>query len=206
MSDATTLRDVQHTAVLLMDYQNEIFDRTTEQHPGLGERAARVLHAARAAGVPVMYVVVRFREGYPEVSPRNRSFAAIRESHRMVEGTAGAEIVAQVAPRAGEPVIVKHRVGAFSGTDLEVLLRARSITTLILMGISTSGVVLSTTRWAADADYALYIVEDCCADVDPEVHRVLMEKVFPRQASVLRAEAVITSLNAAASAAGNPPR
>lgn len=185
-----------------MDYQYDIFDRYAEQLPGLAERAAQVVQASRSAGVPVMYVAVRFREGYPEVSARNKAFSAIRESKRMVEGTPGAEIIAQVAPQPGEPVVVKHRVGAFSGTDLEVLLRARSITTLVLLGIASSGVVLSTTRWAADADYQVVIVEDCCADADLEVHRVLMEKVFPRQASVVSAEAVIAALAAASSGGG----
>ena len=58
------------------------------------------------------------------------------------------------------------------------------------MGIATSGVVLSTVRWAADLDYSLVVVEDCCADSDEEVHRVLMQKVFPRQARVIAADAL----------------
>jgi nicotinamidase-related amidase len=58
----------------------------------------------------------------------------------------------------------------------------------VLAGIATSGVVLSTIRQAADLDYELTVLEDGCADADPEVHRVLMEKVFPRQASVITAQ------------------
>jgi nicotinamidase-related amidase len=82
-------------------------------------------------------------------------------------------------------VVVKRRVSAFTGSDLEVVLRARGVTTLVLTGIATNGVVLSTAREAADRDYGLVILRDGCADADPEVHRVLMEKVFPRQAEVL---------------------
>lgn len=68
------------------------------------------------------------------------------------------------------------------------------VTSLILCGIATSGVVLSTVRWAADMDYDLVVVEDCCADGDDEVHRVLTRKVFPRQARVVSANAIIEDL------------
>jgi len=77
-------------------------------------------------------------------------------------------------PQATEVIVTKRRVGAFSTTDLESVLRARQVTCLVLLGIATSGVVLSTVRWAADADYALVVLEDCCADGDEEVQRVLM--------------------------------
>jgi nicotinamidase-related amidase len=69
-----------------------------------------------------------------------------------------------------------------------VVLRSQGIGTLVLTGIATSGVVLSTLREAADKDYELVVLADCCADGDSEVHRVLLEKVFPRQADVLDVE------------------
>jgi nicotinamidase-related amidase len=70
---------------------------------------------------------------------------------------------------------------------METLLKAKGVTHLVLMGIATSGVVLSTVRWAADADYEITVLTDCCADADEEVHRVLTQKVFPRQATVATA-------------------
>jgi nicotinamidase-related amidase len=79
---------------------------------------------------------------------------------------------------------VKKRVSAFTGSDLEVLLRSLAVSHLVLTGIATSGVVLSTLREAADRDYQLTVLADACADADDEVHRVLLEKVFPRQAAV----------------------
>jgi nicotinamidase-related amidase len=91
-------------------------------------------------------------------------------------------------------VVTKHRVSAFAGTDLDMILRANHIETLVLAGIATSGVVLSTVRHAADADYRIIIVEDCCADRDPEVHRVLTEKVFARQTTVVKAQAALAAL------------
>jgi len=76
-------------------------------------------------------------------------------------------------------VVTKRRVSAFTGSDLEVVLRADGMDRLVLAGIATSGVVLSTLRQAADLDYRLTVLADGCLDADPEVHRVLTEKVFP---------------------------
>ena len=77
---------------------------------------------------------------------------------------------------------------SFTGSDLEVLLRSRRVNRLVLTGIATSGVVLSTLREAADRDYELTVLADACADADDEVHRILIEKVFPRQALVMTVE------------------
>jgi nicotinamidase-related amidase len=82
-------------------------------------------------------------------------------------------------------IIAKRRVSAFSGSDLDMVLRAGAVETLVLAGIATSGVVLSTLRQAADLDYRLTVLADGCLDADPEVHRVLLGKVFARQAEVM---------------------
>ena len=157
-----------------------------------------VLREARRAGLPVIYVVVRFRDGYPEISPQNKLFGGLKTSGRLREGTPGAEVHAAVAPQPGDIVVTKRHVGAFSTTDLETILRAKNINTLALLGISTSGVVLSTVRWAADMDYQLMVIADACADRNEEVHRVLTEKVFPWQASVVSAKEFVNALRAKA--------
>jgi nicotinamidase-related amidase len=186
------------TALLVMDFQTEIVAiaaADAADQEALLSRTARLIDGARQAGARVLYVVVGFRAGYPEVSPRNASFASIRETGRFAPGAPGSEIHVAVAPGPGEVVVTKHRVSAFAGTDLEMILRASGIETLVLAGLATSGVVLSTLRHAADADYRIVVVEDCCADRDPEVHRLLMEKVFTRQATVARAEAIHAALS-----------
>jgi nicotinamidase-related amidase len=99
-----------------------------------------------------------------------------------------------VPPQEGEPVIVKHRVNA--GTDLEMILRAQGIDTLILIGHATSRVILSTVRYAANSDYQLVVAEDEYADRDPEVHQLLIEKVFPRQAAVVSSKEMVEALAA----------
>jgi nicotinamidase-related amidase len=99
------------------------------------------------------------------------------------------EIHPDIAPQERDIVVTKRRVSAFSGSDLEMVLRAQGITHLVLCGIATSGVVLSTLREAADKDYQLTVLADGCVDGDEEVQRVLLSKVFPRQADVVQASA-----------------
>jgi nicotinamidase-related amidase len=172
------------TALLVMDVQQGIVDRFADDE-GYLPRLADAIEAAHAAGIRVIYVIVGFRAGYPEVSERNKSFGAIAGSGRFAEGDPGAVIHPAVAPASGDLTVTKRRVSAFAGSDLEMLLRAGSIDHLVLTGIATSGVVLSTLRQAADLDYRLTVLADGCLDADPEVHRVLTEKVFPRQADVV---------------------
>jgi nicotinamidase-related amidase len=166
-----------------MDFQAGVVGRLGSSE--VLERARSALDAARAHDMPVVFVRIGFRDGTPEVSPRNKSFAAIASRGDMGADSPGTQVVAELEPRAGEVVVVKRRVSAFSGSDLEVVLRAADVDHLVLAGIATSGVVLSTLREAADRDYRLSVLADACADGDDEVHRVLTEKVFPRQADVL---------------------
>jgi nicotinamidase-related amidase len=129
-------------------------------------------------------VTIAFRPGYPEVSEHNKAFSAVAGTGRFTDGDPGMRIPAVIAPAPGEVTVTKRRVSAFSGSDLEVLLRARAIHYLVLAGIATSGVVLSTLRQAADLDYRLTVLSDGCLDADPDVHQILLDKVFPRQAEV----------------------
>jgi nicotinamidase-related amidase len=186
--------DPKTSALLAMDFQTLIVDGyAADKEPLLG-RAARLLEAARDAGMMVIYVVLGFRPGFPEVSARNMSFRTIKEAGRFAGGDVNAEIHPALTPEPGETVVTKHRVSAFAGTDLDMILRANGIETLLLTGIATSGVVLSTLRHAADADYRLLVVKDCCSDKDAEVHCVLVEKVFPRQAIVVSADEIMGAL------------
>jgi nicotinamidase-related amidase len=100
-----------------------------------------------------------------------------------------------LTPEGNDVVVTKRRVSAFTGSDLEVVLRAGKIDHLVLCGIATSGVVLSTLREAADKDYACTVLADLCADTDAEVHAVLTGKVFPRQARVMNAADWVASLD-----------
>lgn len=192
------------TALLLMDFQNGIAARYAEHAPAVIPAARRALDAARAAAIPVVFVRVGFREGFPEAAARNKAFGAIRDSAQgpfLVESAEATQIIADLAPLPGEPVVVKRRIGAFA-SDLDVVLRGLGATELVLCGVATSGVVLSTLRAAADQDFGLTVLSDACADQDPEVHRVLLEKVFPRQADVVTVEEWVSGLNPEGAARG----
>jgi nicotinamidase-related amidase len=171
------------SVLLVMDFQHGIVERIGDEK--VLDAASRAVQAARAARIPVMFVRVAFRAGYPEAGESNKNFSAIAQAgDTMTETHPATQVHAALEPKPDEPVILKRRVSAFSGSDLDVLLRAAQADTLVLAGLSTSGVVLSTLRQAADLDYRLVVLSDACGDNDPEVHRVLMEKVFPRQALV----------------------
>jgi nicotinamidase-related amidase len=169
--------------LLAMDFQHGVVESIAD--PSVLDAASRAVKAARASEIPVMFVRVAFRPGYPEAAASNAAFGAIAErGDAMTQDHPATQVHDALEPRPDEPVVVKRRVSAFSGSDLDVLLRAAGADTLVLAGIATSGVVLSTVRQAADLDYRLIVLADACADRDPEVHRVLTEKVFPRQAQV----------------------
>lgn len=171
------------SALLVMDVQVDIVQRHGDAE-GYLTRLAAAIDAARAARLPVIYVTVEFRDGHPEISPRNAMFSGIASAGGFTEGSPGVAVHPHVAPAAGDVTVAKRRVSAFTGSDLEVVLRSMGVDSLVLTGIATSGVVLSTLRQAADLDYGLTVLSDGCADGDDEVHRVLTEKVFPRQAEV----------------------
>lgn len=191
MSGADDL-DLSDSALLLLDFQHDVLDRNLQESGArheLLERIGRVLTGARRTGLPVVHVVARFRPGYPEVSPRDLWRRGIRDSGRLAEGSRGAEIVDELQPEPGEITVVKRRTSPFQATDLSAILSAQGIHRVILAGVSTGGTVLSAVRAAADLDYSIVVLDDCCADPDDEVHRVLCEKVFPRQALVMTARA-----------------
>ena len=182
-----------HSALLVMDVQNGIVQRFAEK-PEVMVPFQRAVSAARRAGIPVIFVRVAFRDGYPEISAKNKMFSAITKLGSMTISEASTQIHSSVKPLPTEPIVTKLRVSAFTGSDLDVILRSRRIDTLILTGIATSGVVLSTLREAADKDYGLVVLSDACLDADPEVHRVLVEKLFPRQADVLTVSEWVNTL------------
>jgi nicotinamidase-related amidase len=184
--------DPKRTALLIMDIQPEIVERFGDGE-ALLERISSAADAARASGMRVIFAKVGFRPGHPEISPRSQTFSRVAALGGFVEGSSS-EIHPALAPHPDDVVVTKRRVSAFAGSDLDVVLRAGGIEALVLSGIATSGVVLSTLRQAADLDFKLTVLADACRDGDEEVHRVLCQKVFPRQAEVLTVEGWVRTL------------
>jgi len=179
---------ITNTVLLVMDVQATTIASLGDHAPSFLERIKATIDHARIHKIPVVYCVVGFRNGYPEVSERNKMFTNFINSGIRLDTEAAMEIDPSIAPEAGEPVVIKKRISAFAGSDMDVILSAYNAHHLVLTGLSTSGVVLSTLRAAADKDYQLTVLSDCCADRDLEVHHVLLDKVFPRQADVITHE------------------
>ncbi|WP_240802852.1 isochorismatase family cysteine hydrolase [Streptomyces sp. A1499] len=185
--------DDVNSALLVMDVQRAIVD-VVDDGSGYLPRLRAAIDGARSAAIPVIYVVIALRPGFPEVGTRNKPLAAIARAGLYVEGVPGTEIHPEVAPLPGEVVVTKRRASAFSGSDLDVVLRARGVESLVLTGIATSAVVLSTLCGANDRDFGLTVLSDACLDPDPEVHRVLVQRLFPQWADVVTVDDWVRTL------------
>lgn len=186
MTHTAATIDPARTALLVMDYQQAIVGMI-EDSDALVARAAEAIDLVRSRGGHVGYVRVAFTEADLQRIPPTSSMGARIASgpQAFMDDSPATQIDERVAPRDGDIIVRKTRVGAFSTTDLAQQLADRGVDTLILAGISTSGVVLSTVRDGSDRDYALYVLSDATADRDEAVHTCLIERVFPRQAEVL---------------------
>jgi len=197
--------DKEHAALLAMDLENDVvhedgafkdfgFAQMVRQNDVFA-KTARLLDAARRAGLKVIYVSLEFRPGHPEINRSAGIFQAIVETNALVEGTWGASIHEAVAPREGEPVITKRAVSAFAGSDLATLLSASGITTLLLSGVATNFVVEGTAREAVDRGYSVVIVADCCASLSQEAHDAALNIALPLLTTITTSEEVITALS-----------
>jgi len=178
--------DPSKTALLIMDYQNGIIPMA-ENPEELLAGARQAIDLIRSHGGTIGYVRVGFADASEIAGPMGKLVGGTAALEHFHADHANTQIHADIAPEAGDIVVRKNRVGPFGSTDLHEQLQARGIDTLVLAGISTSGVVLSTVRDAYDRDYRLIVLADLCADPDAEVHEVLTGKVFPGQAEVISA-------------------
>ena len=177
--------DIKRSILLIMDYQNGIVGRMPNSDIII-DKLSDLLIKCRKVSMTIGYVRVALRDDeYELVSKNNKSFREAADKRIMNDQSEDTQIDQRVAPQPGDIIVRKKRVGAFSTTDLDNQLKERGIDTIILAGFSTSGVVLSTIRDAADKDYLIYVLADACSDPDQEVHNTLINKVFPRQTTVI---------------------
>ena len=186
MTESPPSIDPQHTALLVMDYQPAVLGSLSDAEELLS-RVAEAIAIVRRHGGRVGYVRVAFDDADYEAVPEHSAFAPALTTGReaLHNDSPTTAIHERVAPEPGDIIVRKTRFGAFSTTDLAEQLRDRAVTTLILAGVSTSGVVLSTVRDAADRDYQVFVLADATADPEPRVHGFLTERIFPRQAHVI---------------------
>jgi len=173
--------DPAKTALLVMHYQTDILELFPSVAPTLLANTRKLCDAARAKGVSVYFAKFHFSPGYPEVSPLNKNGQGVKRLGLFVEDRISPELGRQ----ANEPIIVAHRASVFFGTDLQVRLSAQGIDTLIMVGIASTGVMLSSVAYASDADFRLFTVKDCCYDPDQVVHDHLFATAFESRTTVL---------------------
>ena len=188
--------DVQlnHSALLIIDMQCDFLE------PGgfgaaLGNDVSRlkaavgpcknVLGAARGLGM----LVIHTREGHrPDLSDlppakkiRGRSATSIGDAGPMgrilVRGEAGHDIIPELYPKPGEPVIDKPGKGAFHATDLHAILQHRDVKQLVVTGVTTEVCVNTTVREANDRGYDCLVLEDCCGSYFPEFHAMGLKMI-----------------------------
>jgi nicotinamidase-related amidase len=173
--------DPQHTALLVMDYQAGIVAQLSDTDALLG-RVSAAVDNIRERGGHVGWVRVAFDDAEFDAIPETSVFAAMASGERrstLRDDAPATQIHFRLKPRPGDITVRKTRVGAFSTTDLAQQLRARAVTSLVLAGLSTSGVVLTTVREAMDRDYQIVVLRDACADRDPGTHNFLTGQLFP---------------------------
>ncbi|WP_020497682.1 cysteine hydrolase family protein [Sciscionella marina] len=176
--------DPRHSALLVMDYQNGIIGSLPDAE-ALLERAAGAISLMRDRGGHIGYVRVAFTEEDFDRIPPSSIMAAMVTPERRAAMHAEAPATAvheRLAPEPGDIQVRKTRIGAFSTTDLDEQLRAREVHTLVLAGVATSGVVLSTVIEAVDRDYRVVLLTDACGDADPELHTLLTERMLGKRA------------------------
>jgi nicotinamidase-related amidase len=181
--------DPKKTALLTLDLQQGIFGFAAGADSVI-PAAARAVEFARRKKYHIIHVGLGFAEGHPEIPDGHSRFGMVKTNNLFVKGTPSAEFHPAVV-RPGELIVYKQRVGAFSENQLHLILRSLGVENLVFFGISTSGITLSTIRRAFDLDYQSVVLKDACFDTDAEVHRVLTEKVFPGQATVLTVDEFI---------------
>jgi nicotinamidase-related amidase len=178
--------DPAHAAVIVVDMQKDFTGRGRfgdqlglglEPMDAMAERLGAFLEAARAAGTPIVHVMSRYDPEYMS-APMHERLHRLGLPRYCLSGTEGIEHHDGFEPREGEPVVVKHRFDAFYDTDLDILLRARGIKTLILAGVAVHACVDSTARHAYFHGYYVVLGSDLAGGAPSEaVHQTTLDAI-----------------------------
>jgi Amidases related to nicotinamidase len=182
--------DPSRSALVLLHFQTDILSIFAEA--GIGayvERMTALAEGARAAGIPVYFVRIGFSADYREISANNQNGQMIRSF-----GLFTADAVPEGMLAEGDTVLVAHRVSAFKGTDLDLLLRSRGIDTLMMAGVTTTGVVFSTLAEASDLDYRILLVADGCFEPDAAAQDALLRVPFATRAEIVTTGDLLAAL------------
>jgi biuret amidohydrolase len=171
--------DPRSTAVLAVHWLHDVvspdgafgpyFQSEIERLDAIANTAA-ILEAAREAGALVAYTRVVYRPDYADMDANCPLLQGVVALHALTEGSRGAEIIPELAPRPGDLVVDHTRVTGFCGTSLDSVLRARDIEAVVLTGVSTNLSVEGTAREATNLGYRSIVVSDACATDSEAAH------------------------------------
>jgi biuret amidohydrolase len=197
--------DPPKTALLLLHWQKDIATSEFKHSRNMPERLAEAhtiehtqeaLKASRKNGVLVVYVNAAHRPGYPEL-PANQApiFKNVASGGAHIRGSRDAEVIDQLEPVDNEIIVYNYNPSAFCYTDLDLILRNKGITDLVLSGLSTNWAVETTARHGACLGYFIYTLEDCCNSHSDEMHKWPMVNILPRLGAVIDSAAYVAALN-----------
>lgn len=177
--------DPRWTALLIVDVQNDfVSPKGSAAQRGDDVSAAqamvpslvRLIDEARRVSLPVIYIKTTHGEwtDSPSWIYRKSQQGALNTCR---EGSWGAEFYQGISPLPGERVVIKHRYSAFINTDLNTVLKAKGIQSVLVCGVATNVCVETTTRDAYMFDYYVTMVEDCSAAYDPKLHETTLENI-----------------------------
>ena len=181
--------DISRSALIIVDMQNDFlhpdgsFAQLAQEHleamidmpflVGTIPHAKRLVTAFREAGKPVVYVAHVLKADYSDAAfPfwRLGMEPATGNRTHCVEGTWGAQVIDELQPKEGEPVVVKKGFGGFANTPLDTILRNMGITTCVVAGVTTCVCVSNTVRGGVEYNYRMILVSDAVAEVSRETH------------------------------------
>ena len=203
---ADLVLDAGRAAVCIVEMQNDIVHESNIGKRGIGGVLAEqvqkrgvipklqtVIAAARARGVPILYVNFCGKPGFPR--PNTLIHRRSQRRPMLVEGTWGVETHAALAPQP-EDFVLERTVGVDGsyGTQLYPVLRMLGRTTMLMSGVSTNLAVEGIVRASVNRGFDVVVIEDCCASYPDEWHRFSIENIMPLIATVTTAEEVIRAL------------
>ena len=199
-TDLSDVVDPAHTAVLVIDVQNDFCAPGGHIEANLGKDVAdcqavvgpigRLVGGARAAGAAVIWVKADYDPAYLSRPIRARQAARGIEAAYCVSGTWGAEFYV-LAPEDGDIVMEKHRHSAFVGTALEQVLRDRGIQTLVIAGVQTHVCVESSLRDGSARGYYIVVPRDCVGSHDRALHEATLRCVAMHFGEVVDSDALL---------------
>ncbi len=202
--------DPKHTALIVVDVQNDFCHREGACAKGgrdmtLVEEMIPTLldfiERTREAGVPIIFARAHASEwtDSPSTKQQRKSWATACPEDRpfMIcePGSWGADFY-QVKPTENDCIVTKHRASAFFGTDLDLILRSRGITSVLMTGVATNVCVETTARHASMLDYNVVFVDDCCAARTVARHQATLENIREHFGTVVKAAELLDAWKA----------